>query len=386
MIRYGRQNIAENDIQAVIDVLTSDWLTQGPAIERFEARVAAYCGVQYAVAVSNATAALHLAALAVELGPGDRLWTTPNTFVASANCALYCGAQVDFVDIDPRTYNISVNALKTKLKAAQKGGKLPKAVVPVHFAGQSCEMAEIAELAHEYGFAVIEDAAHAIGGTYRGGPIGNCRYSEAAVFSFHPVKIITTGEGGMVLTNNPGLYGKISRLRSHGIVKTPHLVESVGAWSYQQIDLGYNYRMTDIQAALGWSQIQRIGDFLARRRYLADRYDRLLQGLPLILPWRHPDTRSAWHLYVVRLKLHELRKSRREIFDELRGRGIQVHVHYIPVYRQPYYRELGFAKGLCPEAERYYEAALTLPLHYGLTDQEQDYVAEQLREVVHEKT
>jgi UDP-4-amino-4,6-dideoxy-N-acetyl-beta-L-altrosamine transaminase len=382
MIPYGRQNIDSNDIRAVTEVLTSDWLTQGPQLERFEKAVASYCGAQYAVAVSNATAALHLAALTLGLGPGAWLWTTPNTFVASANCALYCGAKVDFVDIDPRTYNMSTEALKRKLITARRQGRLPHVVVPVHFAGQSCEMAPIAELAHEFGFNVIEDAAHAIGGLYRDYPIGSCRYSAITVFSFHPVKIITTGEGGMLLTNDAGLYRKLSRMRSHGIVRTPALVESGGAWSYQQIDLGYNYRMTDLQAALGYSQMQRIAEFLMRRRYLADRYDRLLRGLPLELPWRHPETGSAWHLYVVRLKLPELQKSRRAIFDELRGRGIQVHVHYIPVYRQPYYRRLGFKKGLCPEAEQYYEAALTLPLHYGLSDKEQDYVAEQLREVL----
>jgi UDP-4-amino-4,6-dideoxy-N-acetyl-beta-L-altrosamine transaminase len=382
MIPYARQNIDSNDIQAVMDVLTSDWLTQGPAIERFEKAVAAYCGTQYAVAVSNATSALHLAALALGLGPGDWLWTTPNTFVASANCALYCGAQVDFVDINPRTYDMSVEALTRKLNTASRKGRLPKVVVPVHFAGQSCEMALIADLAEEYGFRVIEDAAHAIGGSYRDYPIGSCRYSAITVFSFHPVKIITTGEGGMLLTNDAGLYRRLSRMRSHGIVRTTELIESVGAWSYQQIDLGYNYRMTDIQAALGYSQLQRIEEFLARRRFLASRYGRLLQGSLLELPWQHPDTNSAWHLYVVRLKLAELQKSRREIFDELRSLGIQVHVHYIPVYRQPYYRRLDFKKGLCPQAEQYYEAALTLPLHYGLTDAKQEYVAARLREVL----
>jgi UDP-4-amino-4,6-dideoxy-N-acetyl-beta-L-altrosamine transaminase len=382
MIRYGCQNIVLDDIKAVTDVLTSDWLTQGPMIARFEKAVAEYCGAGYAVAVCNATAALHLAALALELGHGDWLWTSPNTFVASANCALYCGAQVDFVDIDPRTYNMSVGALTEKLATAREKGILPKVVVPVHFAGQSCEMAAIANLAKEYGFKIVEDAAHAIGGSYRDHPIGDCQHSEVTVFSFHPVKIITTGEGGMILTNDSELYRKLTRLRSHGIAKTPEQMESVGAWSYQQLDLGYNYRMTDIQAALGYSQMQRIEEFMTRRRFLANRYDQLLKGLPLELPWQHPDADSAWHLYVVRLQLGRLAKNRRQIFDELRRREIQAHVHYIPVYWQPYYSKLGFKKGLCPEAEQYYEAALTLPLHYGLTDAEQEYVAEQLRVVL----
>ena len=382
MIPYGRQDINEADIQAVVEVLTSPWLTQGPAIERFERRVAEYCGAKYAVAVSNATAALHLACLALELGEGDRLWTVPNTFVASANCGRYCGATVDFVDIDPRTYNMSISALAVKLEQARQAGQLPKVVIPVHFAGQSCEMAAISQLAQTYGFRIIEDAAHAIGGLYRGQKIGFCEFSDLTVFSFHPVKIITTGEGGMILTNKPGLYQKLLGLRSHGIIRTPEMENQEGVWYYQQLELGYNYRMTDIQAALGFSQLERINQFVERRRYLAGRYDRLLEGLPLKTPWQHPDSKSAWHLYVVRLQLEELSKSRRQIFDELRKLGIQVHVHYIPVYRQPYYQQLGFRKGYCPEAESYYEAALTLPLHFRLTEAEQDYVVEMMGKVL----
>lgn len=382
MIPYGRQDINEADIQAVVKVLTSPWLTQGPVIERFERRVAEYCGAKYAVAVSSATAALHLACLASELGAGDLLWTVPNTFVASANCGRYCGATVDFVDIDPRTYNMSISALAVKLERARQVGQLPKVVIPVHFAGQSCEMAAISQLAQTYGFRVIEDAAHAIGGSYRGQKIGSCEFSDLTVFSFHPVKIITTGEGGMILTDKPELYQRLLRLRSHGIIRTPEMEIQYGAWYYQQSELGYNYRMTDLQAALGFSQLERINQFVQRRRYLAGRYDRLLAGLPLKTPWQHPDSNSAWHLYVVRLRLETLSKSRRQIFDELRKLGIQVHVHYIPVYHQPYYQRLGFKPGYCPEAESYYETALTLPLHYRLTDSEQDYVVEMLGKVL----
>jgi len=382
MIPYGRQDINEADIQAVMQILTSPWLTQGPAIERFESSVADYSGAKYAVAVNNATAALHLACLALELGDGDVLWTVPNTFVASANCGRYCGAVVDFVDIDPRTYNMSISALTEKLELAKRAGKLPKVVVPVHFAGQSCEMATIAQLAKTYGFRVIEDAAHAIGGLYRDQKIGSCEFSDLTVFSFHPVKIITTGEGGMLVTNNPKLYQRLLRLRSHGITRTPEMEQEQGAWYYEQLELGFNYRMTDLQAALGTSQLERINQFVERRRYLARRYERMLQKLPLKTPWQQPGTHSAWHLYVVRLQLGGLKKSRRQIFDELRNLGIQVHVHYIPVYRQPYYQQLGFKQGYCPEAERYYEEVLTLPLHYRLTDAEQDYVVEMLGQVL----
>lgn len=382
MIPYGRQNITAADLQAVTDTLTSDWLTQGPAVERFEQAVAEFCGARYAVAVSNATAALHLSCLALGLESGDRLWTSPNTFVASANCGRYCGAGVDFVDIDPRTYNLSIQILQEKLALAKKTGQLPKVVVPVHFAGQSCEMDDIFRLAKEYGFKVIEDASHAIGGSYRKRRIGSGEFSDLTVFSFHPVKIITTGEGGMVLTNHPELYQKLMRLRSHGIVRSSELEQSQGAWYYEQLELGFNYRLTDLQAALGTSQLRRINDFIERRRYLAGRYNQLLQGLPLVLPWQHPDSDSAWHLYVIRLQPESLRRSRRRIFALLRQRGIQVHVHYIPVHRQPYYQQQGFQPGDFPQAEQYYETALTLPLYYGLTDAEQDYVVEQLRKVL----
>jgi UDP-4-amino-4,6-dideoxy-N-acetyl-beta-L-altrosamine transaminase len=379
-IPYGRQNISPADVQAVVDVLRSDWLTQGPAIGRFEQAVAAYCGVGHAVATCNATAALHLACLALEVGPGDWLWTSPNTFVASANCGLYCGARVDFVDIDPKTYNISVPALASKLEHAKREGKLPKVVVPVDFSGQSCEMRAIAELASQYGFRVIEDASHAVGGDYLGSKVGNGRYADVTIFSFHPVKIITTGEGGLVLTNDPELHDRIAMLRSHGITRNPELMEweSEGPWYYQQVALGFNYRVTDLQAALGLSQLARVDEFVRRRRQLAARYARLLSDLPVVTPWQHPDTCSAWHLYVIQLA-SECGCSRREVVEKLRVANVLVNVHYIPVHLQPYYRHMGFQPGMYPIAEKYYGAAISLPMYYDLTDEEQDYVVDQLR-------
>ncbi|MHB8840888.1 MAG: UDP-4-amino-4,6-dideoxy-N-acetyl-beta-L-altrosamine transaminase [Candidatus Aquicultor sp.] len=383
-IPYGKQDINEVDIQAVVEALKSDWLTQGPAIERFEHAVAEYCGATYAVAVTNGTAALHLACLAVGLAPGDTLWTSPNTFVASANCGLYCGADIDFVDIDARTYNMSTGALERKLAAAKKAGKLPKVVVPVHFAGQSCEMDAIADLSQQYGFTVIEDACHAIGGRYRGAKVGACDYSDMTVFSFHPVKLITTGEGGMVLTNREDLYDALIRLRTHGITRNPDIMEgqSHGPWYYQQLDLGFNYRMTDIQAALGASQLNRLDEFVQRRHALANRYNELLKDLPVMLPWRKPDSNSAYHLYVIRLNHEVIGKSRRQVFEALREANIGVNVHYIPVHTQPYYRNLGFNAGDFPEAEKYYSEAISLPLYYGLTEEEQDYVVAKLREAL----
>lgn len=378
---YGRQSIDEHDIAAVVAVLRSDFLTQGPIIARFEEAVAKFCGAKHAVAVSNATAALHLGALALNLGPGDRLWTSPNTFVASANCALYCGAHVDFVDIDPATYNISVSALKAKLAEANAKGLLPKVLVPVHFAGQPCEMAEIASLCRQYGVRVMEDASHAIGAEYRGARTGNGAYADLTVFSFHPVKILTTGEGGMLLTNDDQLYEKLVRLRSHGITRDPRLMEAPpdGPWYYQQVDLGYNYRLTDIQAALGASQMERLELFLTRRRALAARYDARLADLPLILPQQHPDTVSSWHLYVVSPDQTRTTVSRADLYDELRKAQIFSQVHYIPVHLQPWYRRLGFKAGDYPVAERYYGGALSLPLYYSLSDSDQDRVVAALR-------
>lgn len=376
MIPYGRQDISEEDIKSVIDVLQSDLLTQGPAATRFEDAVSDHCGIPYALSVSSATSALHIACLALNLGPGDWLWTSPVTFVASSNCALYCGAQVDFVDIDPRTYNLSVERLEEKLLQAERQGRLPKIVVPVHLCGQSCDMATIAKLANKYGFRVIEDASHAVGGLYRGEPIGNCRYSDITIFSFHPVKIITTGEGGMVLTRTKNLADKMALFRSHGITRDPDLMTCIpdGPWYYQQIELGFNYRMTDIQAALGASQMKRLTSIVERRQQLAERYDEALAGLPLTIPWQHPDTESARHLYVIRLLSDPGEGFHRRIFEKLRAAGIGVNLHYIPVYLQPYYQTIGFKVGLCPEAERYYAQAISLPLYYGLADEEQDEV------------
>lgn len=375
-IPYGHQDINQADIDAVLEVLQSDWLTQGPTISCFERKVAEYCGVQYAVAVSSATAGLHLACLAADLGAQDWLWTSPNTFVASANCGRYCGAQVDFVDIDPQSYNLSAEQLEIQLIQAEKNHKLPKVVIPVHFAGQSCEMEKIAALAQRYQFTVIEDASHALGGSYFNKKVGSCAFSDMTVLSFHPVKIITTGEGGMILTNRLDLYEKLLLLRSHGVTREPQQMTttSPGAWYYQQIDLGYNYRLTDIQAALGISQLARLDQFVTRRRELVARYHEHFADLPLILPQEGVGVYSAYHLYVIQLKLKEISKTRRQVFDELRAANILVNVHYIPVHTQPYYQQFGFKIGDFPNAEQYYEAAITLPLFPSLTDAEQDRV------------
>lgn len=381
MIPYGRQDITQADIDAVVAVLQSDFLTQGPMVPRFEQGVARHVGAEHALAVNSATSALHIACLALGLGPGDRLWTTPITFVASANCGLYCGAQVDFVDIDPRTYNLCPQALARKLEQAEREGRLPKVVVPVHLCGQPCDMQAIHALAQRYGFKVIEDASHAIGGKYRGEFIGNCRYSDISVFSFHPVKIITTAEGGMALTNNAELASKMALLRSHGITRDPALMthEADGPWYYQQIDLGFNYRMTELQAALGISQMERLDQYVARRHQLAQRYDDLLGGLPVTVPWQHPDSYSGLHLYVIRLQLDKIGKSHRQVFESLREQGIGVNLHYIPVHTQPYYQDMGFQAGDFPQAESYYSEAISLPMFQTLNDAQQDAVIAALR-------
>lgn len=374
----------ESDIKAVVEVLKSDFLTTGPKIGEFESAVAEYCGAPHAVAASNATMALHLACLAAGLGKGDRLWTSPNSFVASANCGLYCGADVDFVDIDPRTLNMSAEALEAKLAEAERGGALPKAVVPVHFAGLSCEMEAIWNLSRKYGFMVIEDASHAIGGDYRGRKVGSCRYSHMAVFSFHPVKIITTGEGGMVLTRDEKLARRVALLRHHGITRDEAMLrqKGEGAWYYEQQALGMNYRMSDIQAVLGLSQLRRVDEFVGRRNELAARYADELAGLPLSFQSLPEHARSAYHLFVIRLKLGEIQKTRKAVFEALTERGIAVNVHYIPIHTQPYYRALGFRRGQFPEAERYYEEALTLPLYPMISDSQQDRVISAVREVL----
>jgi len=379
-IPYGHQNINKDDIQAVVDVLKSDFITQGPVVPAFETAVASYCGAQHAVAVNSGTSALHIACLALGVGKGDVVWTTPITFVASANCALYCGAQVDFVDIDSRIYNLSVERLAEKLAYAEKTGKLPKVVIPVHLCGQPCDMAGIHALSQRYGFKIIEDASHAIGGRYKDEPVGNCRYSDITVFSFHPVKIITTGEGGMVLTNNVQLAKRTQLLRSHGITRDAADMTHApdGPWYYQQVDLGFNYRMTDIQAALGLSQMQRVDEFVDRRHAIAKRYDQLLADFPVITPWQHADSYSGFHLYVIRLKLAEIGKTHRQVFEVFCAANIGVNLHYIPVHRQPYYERLGFKAGHCPEAEQYYAEAISLPMYPGLTEAQQNKVIEVL--------
>lgn len=383
-IPYGRQDINQADIQAVIEVLQSEWLTQGPAIEQFEKKVAEYCGAKYAVAVNSATSALHIACMAAELGTNDSLWTSPNTFVASANCGRYCGAAVDFVDIDVRTYNMSAEKLEEKLVIAKQAGKLPKVVIPVAFSGQSCDMEGIARLSKEYGFTVIEDASHAIGGKYKNHKIGSCKYSDMTVFSFHPVKIITTAEGGMVLTNKRELYEKLLQFRSHGITRNPELMaeESHGSWYYQQLELGYNYRMTDLQAALGSSQMDRLDEFVMKRRGIAEKYNQELDGLPIILPWQHPDTYSSYHLYVICLEKDKIKKSHKQIFEELRQAGIIVNLHYIPVHTQPYYQQFGFNWGDFPLSEQYYSTAISIPMYSAMTEEEQDKVIHRIKEVI----
>lgn len=384
MIPYGHQDINQQDINAVVEVLQSDFLTQGPMVPAFEKSIMDACNAKHAVAVNSATSALHIACIALGLGKGDWLWTTPNTFVASANCGLYCGAQVDFVDIDPRTYNLSVKALEEKLIIAEKEDKLPKVVIPVHFSGQPCDMADIHALSQEYGFKIIEDASHAIGGKYKGEPIGNCRYSDITVFSFHPVKIVTTAEGGMAVTNDPRLADQLNLLRSHGITRDNSLMNKPadGPWYYQQIELGYNYRMTDMQAALGVSQMQRLDEYVTKRHELAERYNEMLKDLPITLPWQSEDSYSGLHLYVIRLQLDKISKTHLEVFNGMREAGILVNLHYIPVHLQPYYQEMGFEEGQFPEAEQYYKEAISLPMFPTMTEEQQNQVVSTLKELL----
>lgn len=384
MIPYGRQDITQVDIDAVVDVLRSDFLTQGPRVPAFEQIVSRKVGAKYSLAVNSATSALHIACMALGLGRGDWLWTSPITFVASANCGLYCGAKVDFVDIDPCSYNLSPTALKAKLITAEREGRLPKVLVVVHLCGQPCDMKQIQALSQRFGFKIIEDASHAIGGRYQGEYIGNCRYSDITVFSFHPVKIITTAEGGMALTNDSRLAEKMNLYRSHGVTRDQNLMthQSDGPWYYQQVALGYNYRMNELQAALGISQVDRLDDFVAKRQELADRYDRLLQPLPITIPQKMPDSSSSRHLYVVRLNLDEIQLNHRQVFEGLHASGIGVNVHYIPVHTQPFYLNMGFRLGEFPEAERYYREAISLPLFTSMTDLQHDAVVTQLTKLL----
>jgi UDP-4-amino-4,6-dideoxy-N-acetyl-beta-L-altrosamine transaminase len=381
VIPYGRQSIGAEDIKAVIEVLKSDFLTQGPVVPRFERAIAAHCNVAHSVAVNSATSALHVACLALGVQPGDRVWTSPNTFVASANCARYCGATVDFVDIDPVTYNISIDALSNKLSQAESAGELPKVLIPVHFAGLPCDMEAIKGLSRRYGFKVIEDASHAIGARYSDSTIGDCEYSDITVFSFHPVKIITTAEGGLATTRWSALAHKMRMFRAHGVSRDVSDLEQTdqGPWYYEQSFLGFNYRMTEIQAALGLSQLPRLQEWIARRHVLADRYDKELANLPLILPKRRPGSRSALHLYVVQLDPTRTQLDRRVVFDRLRAAGIGVNVHYIPVHTQPYYRTLGFRLGQFPQSETYYSRCISIPMFAGLTDSDQWRVVQALK-------
>jgi len=378
MIPYGRQDISEADIEAVKAVLTSDYLTQGPVVPRFEAALADICNASHAVAVNSATSALHIACMALDLGPGDLLWTVPNTFVASANVGVYCGADVDFVDIDPGSYCMSAQALADKLAQASKVGHLPKVLIPVHFAGQSADMKAIGALAQQHGIRVIEDASHAVGARYLNTPVGDCSHSDIAVFSFHPVKIITTAEGGVATTNDPHLAQRMDLHRSHGVTRNPDLMDGPGdgGWSYQMVDLGYNYRMTEMQAALGLSQLDRLSQFVTRRNALAARYDRVLGNLPLTRPAQNPDSYSAFHLYPI------LVDNRAAVFDQLRANGIGVNVHYIPVHTQPFWKARGFKAGDFPNAEAYYARAISIPLYAGMTDADQDEVVRVLGTVL----
>jgi len=384
MIPYGKQDINQTDIDAVVDVLQSDFLTQGPQVPLFEKKVSNYCGSEFGVAVNSATSALHVACLALGLGKGDWLWTSPNTFVASANCGLYCGSRVDFVDIDSLTYNLSTEELEKKLIRAKKDNKLPKIVIPVHFAGQSCDMQKIHSLSKEYGFKIIEDASHAIGGRYLDRPIGGCQYSDITVFSFHPVKIITTAEGGLATTNDKELSERMQLFRSHGVTRDPELMtkESAGGWYYQQVDLGFNYRMTELQAALGVSQMERLDEFVALRHKCQVRYDELLIDLSITTPYQDLNSYSALHLYPIRIQIDKVKSTRKEIFEALRKNDIGVNVHYIPVHTQPYYENMGFRKGDYPNAENYYESAISIPLFHVMTFEQQDQVIAALEKVL----
>ena len=384
-IPYGRQNITDKDIDAVVNVLKSDYLTQGPKVPEFEQTIKDNCDVQHALAMNSATSALHVACLALGVGEGDRVWTTPITFVASANCALYCGAVVDFVDIDPQTYNLSVESLEKKLESAKKQDKLPKVVIPVHLCGQPCDMEAIYKLSQEYGFSIIEDASHAIGGSYQNKPIGNCQYSDITIFSFHPVKIITTAEGGVATTNSDELAQKMDLLRSHGITRDNELMthKPDGPWYYQQIDLGFNYRMTEMQAALGVSQIERLQSITESRHKIAQRYNEKLASLPVITPFQIQESYSGLHLYVIRLKLDEIKPTHLEVFNSLRAANIGVNLHYIPVHLQPYYQKhFDFQTGDFPQAEQYYKEAISLPLYPDLTKEQQDYIVETLEGIL----
>tara|TARA_B110000008_G_C16917706_1_gene543388 strand:+ start:327 stop:1484 length:1158 start_codon:yes stop_codon:yes gene_type:complete len=384
VIPYGKHDIDQTDIDVVTQILKNEFLTQGKVVPEFEKRVSEYCGAKHGVATNSATSALHIACLALGLSEGDYLWTSPNTFVASANCGLYCGAKIDFVDIDPKTYNISPDSLEEKLIYAKKNGQLPKIIVPVHFSGQSCEMKAIHKLSLQYGFKILEDASHAIGGEYRNKAIGSCQYSDITVFSFHPVKIITTGEGGMAVTNDDLLSKKMSMLRSHGITHDNNLMtqNSDGQWFYQQIDLGFNYRLTDIQAALGISQINRLEHYVEKRHKIALNYNKAFKELPLKTPYQHSDTKSSFHLYVIQLIENKQTLSKKDLFDRLRKLGIGVNLHYIPVHTQPYFKKFGFKLGDFPVAEKYYKNVISIPMYPTLQENQQNFVISSIKKIL----
>jgi UDP-4-amino-4,6-dideoxy-N-acetyl-beta-L-altrosamine transaminase len=387
MIPYGKQDISQHDIDSVLEVLKSDFLTQGPKVPEFEKALCVHASAKYAFAMNSATSALHVACLALGLEAGDWLWTSPLTFVASANAGLYCGSKVDFVDVDPKSYNMCPKSLEQKLVKAEREGKLPKVLIPVHLSGQSCDMKSIHRLCSTYGVKIIEDASHAIGGSYFGNPIGSCKFSDITIFSFHPVKIITTAEGGAALTNNKDLAEKINLYRSHGITRDTKLMTepSHGAWYYQQIALGYNYRMTDLQAALGVSQISKLDEFVAKRHAVAERYNLMLKNLPVETPHQLENTYSGFHLYIIRLRLDKIMLSHKEVFDNMRSHGVGVNLHYIPVHMQPFYKEMGFRIGDFPESEKYYSEAISLPMFPNLTEEDQEKVVEVLSSLVIKK-
>lgn len=387
MIPYGKHNISEEDINSVIDILKSNFLTQGPVVPEFEKGIAKYCGVKYSIAVNSATSALHLACLALGVKKGDWVWTSPISFVASANCAVYCGANIDFVDIDQNTYTMSVSCLEYKLNQAKLNNCLPKVIIPVHLCGQSCDMSSIYNLSKKFGFKIIEDASHAIGGKYKNEPIGNCKYSDITVFSFHPVKIITCGEGGMAVTNDESYYSIMQRLRSHGITRDPNEMTHPpdGPWYYQQIDIGYNYRLTDIQAALGLSQLKRLDEFVARRHEIASRYNELLKDLDLILPKQSEDCHSSYHLYVIRVKKGK-KIDRKELFERLRVNGIMVNIHYIPIYHHPFYQKFKYNTNDFPESESYYSEAISIPIYFGLQNDEIEYIVDKIKTPINFQT
>jgi UDP-4-amino-4,6-dideoxy-N-acetyl-beta-L-altrosamine transaminase len=385
MIPYGRQEIDSEDVEAVLKTLRSDWLTQGPSVPEFERLISNYCQAKHAIATNSATSALHIACLALGVKKGDKIWTSPISFVASANCALYCGADVDFVDVSSTTYNLCPELLEKKLIQAEKSGDLPQVLIPVHLAGQSCDMSKIYELSQRYSFRIIEDASHAIGGQYRESPIGGCRFSDITVFSFHPVKIITTGEGGMALTNSKKLADKLRLLRSHGIVKDQSLMRGPvdGPWYYEQTSLGYNFRMTDLQASLGISQSNRLDSIIDRRRCIARNYDRELEALPLITPAQSQDCLSSWHLYIVKLKLDEISSTKKEIFEFMREQGIGVSLHYIPIYKHPFYRSLGLSDKDFSNSAEYYREAMTIPIYPNMTEDQQAQVIAALKSSIY---